>query len=464
MIAIGSNLKNRDATHHCDVVVVGAGIVGISTAYYLTRLNPDIDVVVVDAAAPMSLTSALSGENYRNWWPHPTMTAFTDHSIDLMETIAKQTNNRIQMNRRGYVLATRSNNIDELMVELESGYQGLPDCEIRVHGKASSAYQKADNTSWMDAPAGVDVLRSQTLVQKTFPEFQSDINSIVHIRRAGDISGQQLGQHMLEHYRKSGGRLVNAEICNISVDSGFTLKSTDESVTIKTSQLVNAAGPFVNDIAAMVGTQLPVTNILQQKIAFDDRAGVISRQMPFTIDLDAQTIDWSEEEAALLRESPEFGWLTKQMPGAVHCRPDGGDSGTWVKLGWAFNSVSTEPDRAPALPEEFPEIVLRGASRLLPALKRYEGHLPKSMSHYGGYYTLTTENWPLIGPMDVENSYVAGALSGFGTMAACASGDLCARWVLGETLPGFAADLAPQRYQNQALMAELTALNRRGIL
>ena len=55
-------------------------------------------------------------------------------------------------------------------------------------------------------------------------------------------------------------------------------------------------------------------------------------------------------------------------------------------------------------------------------------------------------------------------MSGFGTMAACASGDLCARWILGEELPEFAEALSPQRYANKALMDELLALSSRGIL
>jgi hypothetical protein len=45
---------------------------------------------------------------------------------------------------------------------------------------------------------------------------------------------------------------------------------------------------------------------LQQKIAFEDRACVIPRVMPFSIDLDAQFIDWSEEERALLLGDAEY--------------------------------------------------------------------------------------------------------------------------------------------------------------
>jgi len=38
------------------------------------------------------------------------------------------------------------------------------------------------------------------------------------------------------------------------------------------------------------------------------------------------------------------------------------------------------------------------------------------MVYYGGFYTMTEENWPLIGPMEVDDVFVVGALSGFGTM------------------------------------------------
>jgi len=48
----------------------------------------------------MSFTSAQSGENYRNWWPHPTMTKFTNHSIKLMEDLSRKTDNCLLMTRR----------------------------------------------------------------------------------------------------------------------------------------------------------------------------------------------------------------------------------------------------------------------------------------------------------------------------------------------------------------------------
>ena len=94
-----------------EILVIGAGIIGIATAYYLKKLNPLAKVMIVEQDQPMAFTSAQSGENYRNWWPHPTMKAFTDSSIDLMEEIAIASNDQINMTRRGYLLATRSEDI-----------------------------------------------------------------------------------------------------------------------------------------------------------------------------------------------------------------------------------------------------------------------------------------------------------------------------------------------------------------
>jgi glycine/D-amino acid oxidase-like deaminating enzyme len=207
---------------------------------------------------------------------------------------------------------------------------------------------------------------------------------------------------------------------------------------------------------------LPLANVLQQKIAFEDRAGAVPRTAPFSVDLDPQKLDWTDEERALLAEGDDGDWLTGPFPGGVHCRPEGG--GSWVKLGWAYNRQDGVPEWVPPLDPRFPEVVLRGASALVPALKAYEGRPPRRLTHYGGYYTMTRENWPLIGPMGPPGAFMVSALSGFGTMAACAAGELCADWIAGRALPAYAAGLGLARYDDETLMTELDALQGQGIL
>ena len=451
---------------HKKVVVVGTGIVGIATAYYLAKHHGFCDITLVDALAPMAFTSAQSGENYRNWWPHPAMVALTDHSIDLMEEIARDTDNRINMTRRGYALTTRTSDISHLISQLHDGLGKNADRLLRFHERPSPAsYQAFDSPDWTSAPDGVDILTNRDLIQHNFPHYDPEVQTVIHIRRAGDISGQQMGNCMLEYLKEVGVRRVTGKVRSVTSNNGFKLDLVHSDVTsrIETDILVNAAGPFASEIADMLGRPLPVFNVLQQKIAFEDRKSAIPRKMPFSIDLDSQFIDWSEEEASLLRDDGECSWLADEMAGAIHCRPDGGDHGSWVKLGWAYNQSAAQATWAPELDPIFPEIVLRGAARLNPGLKSYYGNLPRNMHHYGGWYTMTEENWPLISPFGPDGSFVNCAMSGFGTMAACASGSLCADWIAGAKLPDYARAFSMARYDDKPLMESLMTANK-GVL
>jgi len=449
-----------------DIAVIGAGNIGISVAYYLKKSNPSLRVTLIDQGSPMAFTSAQSGENYRNWWQHPVMMALSNDSIDLMEEIARDSNNQINMNRRGYVLATRSNDTDNLVSELYSAYEGDPLNTVRMHDSSNgTAYEPPVKEDWETAPSGVDILQDPSQIRHHFPWYDEKVNMLIHIRRAGDISGQQMGQYMLDCLREWGGQRIQGKVTAIEKSDGFVVHLSSSKQALKAGKIVIAAGPFVNEIARMLGESLPVHNILQQKIAFEDTKKAIPRRMPFSIDMDRQYIDWSGEEKEALSSEAEYAWLTKEMPPAIHCRPDGGDHGNWIKLGWAYNeAIENEISFEPSFSDNFPEIVLRGAARLNPALKSYYGNLPRNMTHYGGYYTMTAENWPLIGPMNTEGSYVVGAMSGFGTMAACSAGNLAAKWILGDKLPSYADMLAPNRYSNASLMADLTKQDSKGIL
>jgi glycine/D-amino acid oxidase-like deaminating enzyme len=454
-------------SHDVEIVVVGAGIVGIAAAYFLTTRQKRSKLLILDAGQPMTLTSAQSGENYRNWWPHPAMTALTDHSIGLMEDIARQTGNRIHMTRRGYLLSTRNTTPDQLVRQLYSGYGASAETSIRIHdGKHAGCYQPPLSADWQGAPGGVDVLLDRDLIHQHYPYLDSEIAAILHIRRGGDISGQQMGQYMLEEIRRVGGRFTQGRVTAIDRGNRFTLEIevNGEPETVSADIIVNAAGPYAADVAALHNESLPIINVLQQKIAFPDKQGVISRAMPFAIDLDGQSIAWTPDERDALATDPAVASLLEPMPGNVHCRPDGGEGGQWIKLGWAYNSTPSEPTRDPRLGDDFPEVVLRAASRMLPGLKRYFGTLPRERIHYGGFYPMTAENWPLIGPARTPGVFIAGALSGYGTMSACAAGDLLARSVAGAEMPAFAKALSLARYDDQALMNAIEGTESRGLL
>lgn len=441
-----------------DDLVIGAGIAGIATAWSLMKQDKTRKIVLVDALSPMSFTSAQSGENFRNWWPHPLMTDFTDHSIDILEQIVKSANGGISINRRGYALATRSDNIGELLQSLHSGYSSKSGTLVRQHDDAGS-YQHAQ-TVFAD---GVDVCSGPALVNRVFPAFDPAVHHVLHVRRAGDLDSYQLAQFMLKQFRAGGGTLIRGEVSGIGKSSSFRITLADGRA-IEAGTLVIAAGPFVNRLLAYLGESVPVQNVLHQKFAFEDSLAAIPLDQPFAVDLDEQVLDWSDEEREMLASDEQFACLTSPMPGNVHRRVDGGKGRRWLRLGWAYNDRGSEPTWSPLLDERFPEIVLRAASRLNPALKPYVDRMPAARHHYGGYYTMTGENLPIIGPLATEGAFVVTGLSGFGTMAACAAGDCCARWISGSPPMNYARRLSLARYDDAAFMREMTMSNDRGVL
>ena len=448
-------------------IVVGAGIAGIATAHYLTERRGIAAVSLVDCNQPMAFTSAQSGENYRNWWPHPVMTAFTDLSISLMEELSRASGNRFSMTRRGYALATRRTEIDDLIDDLRNGYSDSGQGNLRFHGIEDASYESPTNADWETAPDGVDIIQNKSILRSAFPSQDPEVATVIHIRRAGDVDGQQLGQLMLEKARERGLKSIRGIVRSIRTTvGGFTAEiETAEGTRAKEADMVfNAAGPFVQQVGGMLGYDLPAFNIRQQKIAFRDERVAIPRQMPFSIDLDRQVIDWEAEDRAALQEDDHLAWLAGCMPGGVHCKPDKGERGDWIKLGWACSREPVGPSWQPDLEDWFPEVVLRGAARLNPGLRSYYGRFPRNMIHYGGHYTMTRENWPLIGPAGPEGSFVVGALSGFGTMAACAAGWIAAAAATGAELPEYARLLGLDRYRDSGFVEQLELVAERSVL
>lgn len=98
---------------------------------------------------------------------------------------------------------------------------------------------------------------------------------------------------------------------------------------------------------------------------------------------------------------------------------------------------------------------------MIPAFGAYLERLPDPYVD-GGYYTKTAENRPLIGPVGPAGSYVVGALSGYGVMAAAAAGELAAVHALGGQLPGYASWFAPARYEDPDYLALLPEMTESG--
>lgn len=428
-----------------DAIICGAGITGVSTAYFLGRAGVR-NILLVDERPPLSFTSDRSTECYRNWWHDPEMLTLMNRSIDLMESLADESGNVFRMNRRGYLYVTADENRIEDLKSASFRTSSLGAGPMRVHASESSDYLPSHPEGFHDSLTGTDMLIGNELIRKFFPYLTDQAVAALHVRRAGWLSAQQLGMYLLETARRSGVRFEAGKVAGVDIEGGRVQGvRLSSGVHIQSPIFINAAGPFLKEVGKHVGIDLPVHTELHLKAVIKDALGAVGREAPLLIWNDAQWLPWSDEEREALAEDDETRWLTETFSPGVHTRPEGG--GNDILMLWEYQTKVMEPADSPVMDEQYPEIALRGLAAMLPRMKEYFGRMPRPQLD-GGFYTKTRENRPLVGEMGVDGAYVIGAVSGYGIMSACGVGELLAARVTGSELPSYANAFVLSRYDD----------------
>jgi len=472
-----------------DVVVIGSGIAGVSCAHYLAR-DHGARVLVVDERPPLSYTSALSTECYRNFWAGSApMTAFMERSIDLLEARARESDNAFGLNRKGYwfVTATASGAAQQLKTAEAVDDLGIGGARVYTDGSHGVRYRPdlpfdahADSLAVF---SGADAVRA---FAGSLPGFLTpNATSLMYSGRAGWMSAQQMGATLLERAREAGvATLGHASLVGLSTSeaavSGVQLSVGGAPMHVPCGAVVNCAGPFAHAVDRILrgrsggnGSRsagggddggLPLENEIHAKAVLRDDRCAVPDGTPMVIWQDEVDLGWSEEEAAELASMGDFeARLTTALPAGAHFRPYPGSPSSLIMLWEALHSdisVAAPPPEVPPLRDElYGELVLRAMSRMVPRLGEYfdsDGTMSASIAVDGGYYTKAPDNMPLVGPVAdaPAGAFMCAGLSGYGVMAANAAGDLLARHVAGAPLPaGYATEFLPERWHSAAYRA-----------
>jgi glycine/D-amino acid oxidase-like deaminating enzyme len=452
-----------------EVVICGAGIAGIAAAYHLTVRRGMANVVIVDERPPLSLTSDKSTESYRNWWPGPgdDMVALMNRSIDLLEELARESGNVFRMNRRGYLFATADPARVPHFVRAAREAAGRGAGAARLHASPGAEYRPAPADGFEGEPVGADVVTDTGTIRRHFPYLAEDTVALLHARRCGWFSGQQLGMYLLERAREKGARLVEGRVEAVETAGGrvrgVRVASRGGSTSIATPRFVVAAGPFLKEVGRLVGVDLPVFCERHAKVAFTDSLGAVPRHAPMLIWTDPVRLPWSAEEREVLGDAPDIRRLLEELPPGVHGRPEGPADSPIVLGIWTYDIEPLEPQFPLEFDPAYAEIVIRGLSRMLPAMAGYADRLPRAFVD-GGYYTKTEENRFLACPLPLDGAYVLGGLSGYGLMASNGAADLLADYIAGRPLPRYAKAFHLDRYQDPAYRALLPSWGDSGQL
>ncbi|MGQ4809139.1 D-amino acid dehydrogenase [Candidatus Entotheonellaceae bacterium PAL068K] len=438
------------------VVICGAGYAGISAAYYLAIKRNITDIVIVDPQLPLTLTSNTGAEGYRNWWPDTTMMRFINRSIDLLEDAMLSSGHPTWLNRRGYVFLTAQPDEAERLRHQAQHVATLGAGAYREH-PGPLPYQPASALDFQNQPIGIDLVLDTDCIRHHYPFLRPDVLAMAHVRRAGFFDSWRFGHWMLAQAQARGVRLQQDRVAGLEVSGGrVQAVRLAAGACVETSAFVIAAGPYLKQVAQLLGIDIPLVNEVHAKLTLRDVHGVVPRHVPFMIWNDPVKLAWTEAERRQWAADPETRWLLETIPAGVHVRPRGEQD---VLLVWTFNvHTLEEPVYPPPLNPHYGEVLIRGLADMIPGFQVYFGHRDRAQVD-GGYYSKTPENRPLIGPLPVSGAYLIGALSGYGLMASQAAGDLLAAHVAGETLPDDAPEFLLSRYDDPAYQAKLVQMD-----
>lgn len=270
-----------------DVVVIGGGIMGASTAYHLAKRGCT-NVLVVESGEMFGLGSTgLNAGGIRYQFATAVNVELSKLSIGMMERFADEMDQPIGLRRCGYLFMLD----DEADLAQFTRNVALQN----AHGVPSRVVTRAE-------------------IAELAPEVElTGIIGGTWCPRDGLVDPNGLLQGYVSQARRLGVSLVtNTAATSIEVSGGRVQRVVTNAGAIDTPAVVIAAGPWSGDVGAMAGVSLPVQPIRRQ-IAVTAAIPSLRSDFPFVIDF-SRALYFHREGGGILtgmsnRDEPP-GWNT----------------------------------------------------------------------------------------------------------------------------------------------------------
>ncbi len=377
-----------------DVVVVGAGIVGLSVAYQVARRSSLRVVVVERAAGPGEGSTGASVALIRQRYTHDEVIRLAHHALVAYRSWPEFTRLAEPAGRfhgigtlwmLGHSPATAAADRDRLRrhgadahvldaAAVRERFPALSTCGAPFDLTGEVEHECADHDAFLfEADAGyfTPVLACHDLVTACRREG-------VELRFRSPVTGIRFAGDAVRGVALAGGDIIDGDV------------------------VVNAAGPWCNALHAMAGVDLGWDLV-------PTRIQVIRRDLP-----------------------PELLPLPFVFDAAsgTYFRPEAGGTQLWA------GSVRAEDEMEAVDPDDFAATAdrayvdgkIHGVHHRLPGLP-HRGQL----SGFAGLYTVNRDDvHPIIGPTPLAGYLVANGFSGHGFKEAPMVGAMLARWITGE--------------------------------
>ena len=368
---------------HARVVVIGGGIVGVSTLYHLTKAGWS-DVVLVEKADLTHGSTWHAAGLLPLFNMSYTVGLLHKHSIDLYQTLEAETGQPAGFHKTGSLrLATDQERMDEYR------------CYCGIANTIGVPFE-------MVGPAEVRAL---------WPLCDTDgvVGAIYH-PQDGHCAPADVTQALAVGARQRGAEIYRWTLVTaIQRTPGGEWRVVTDKGDIVCDVVVSATGTYARQTAAMVGLDIPAIPIEHQYI--------VTEELPELVDRKAQGLP----ELAVLRDSDASYYMREERQGLI--------LGPYEKgaPAWAVDGV----------PEGF------GQELLPPDLERLEPHIEAAMRRVpafarvgikevvNGPISYTPDGNPLLGPAwGLRNYYLAEGFS-FGITAGGGAGRYLSEWIVG---------------------------------
>jgi len=365
-----------------DIVIIGSGIVGSSVAYHLAEAGCTNILVIEREAHQGKGSTGKSMGGVRAQFSTPVNIQMARYSIDFFSRFDEVVGHPADYRAHGYLFcATNERHLAYLKTNRERQHAlGVTNVEL---------------VSPEDIAKFVPQLRVDDIVGGTFCSTDGFVDP--HSVMMGFmLNARERGVKLWLDTEVTGIEVSPADSSSISSGEDFARRITGVQTTrgrVSTPVVVNAAGPWAAQIAAMAGVTLPVEPLRRQLVPTEPFDG-LPQCFPMVID----------------------------MSTGFHFRREG----KGILLAW------NDPEETPGFKTDFDpgfveKILTRAASRV-PSLIDAEVNPQRA---WAGLYEMTPDHHAIIGPApNVTGLYFVNGFSGHGVMHSPASGRITADLIL----------------------------------
>ena len=381
-----------------DVLIIGGGIAGVSTLYHLTKLGWS-DVMLTEKLELTSGSTWHAAGNLPHFSNSYNIMKLQQYSIALYARLQEETGQPVDHHPTGAVrLAHTQERMDEFQRVAAMGELAGLDLEIIDNDRLKELYPHLDTSGligglWDPADGHIDP------------------TSVTNAMAAGA--------------RQGGATIVrNNPVNKIEQQPDGRWQVTTAKGVIDAGIIVNAAGFRANEVAAMVGHQLPMCSMEHQFVVTDNVPELEARDtmLPMLRDPDVSYYLRQEGKGLILGPYEKGGipWATGGVPAA-------------------FGQELLQPDL-----DRIEEIMCTAMEQV-----DIIGHAGIK-TVVNGPITYTPDGHPLIGPVQGYDNYFACTGFNFGIVQGGGAGHFMAQWIANGHPELDLFELDPRRFGDYA--------------